>query len=212
VEEGAEKSNGPGLLQNKEKYYQYHQEAIEAMWAQLKDSIGGVFGKAEFVPFEEIISNPKYIELTTYAPVKMMGLSMMPGADNVYPKESRYVSSYDKNVMAALFEPLGAEFLLIFDNQAAVRFTKNDVSIGGLALRRGCLALTTKITLYHKTDGYGWSTIITTTSDSDSRIIDHELNPDTFPKLLLEAQAKLWKNIRDEVDLGKKKAAEGVIK
>lgn len=209
VEEGTESSTGPGLLQNKENYFEQLQTAVESMWGQVKDSLAAVFGSAEFIPFDAVFSNPKYIEATTYAPVKLMGLQMTPGENDLTPSGCRFVDSYDKKTMNALFEPLGADFLLVFENTAALRpnAAGKQLIIGEKAL----IVLTTKITLYHKSGEYAWSTVITSLSDSDARMINHEIAKDQYPILLPQAHAKIFKEIRDEIELGKKKAAEGAI-
>ena len=212
VEKDTEKDSGPGLLQKEETYYQHHQEAVDAMWAQLTDSIGGAFGNAEFLPFGEVFSKKSYTELTTYPPIKLFGLAMTPGADNIYPKGSRYVSGTNKQVVAALFDSLKVDYLLIFDNQAAARFTGTTGKIVSIGFRKGVLTLTTTISLFHKSDGMIWSLYNVSDSDTEGNLIDHELSPDLLPKMLVEAQAKLWKSVREEMELGRKDQAVTVQK
>ncbi len=207
METGAEKDTGPGLFQKKETYYQHHQEAVDAMWAQLTDSLGAAFGSAEFLPFGEVFANKGYNDLTTYAPIKMFGLQMTPGADNVYPKGCKYVSPNDKKVLAALFDSLKVDYLLIFDNDAHARFSGTDGKIVDVGLRNGRIVLTTNLLLYHKTNGLIWSQRRDLESNTEGRLVDHELDPELLPKMLVEAQAKLWKEVREEVELGRKNNA-----
>lgn len=113
VEDGSERDTGPGMLQKAGNYFEHHQVAVELMWAQAKDSLPAVLGIPDIVPLETVHSNAKYAELTSYPPIKLMGLSKKLGDGSLYPKGFQYVSPNNEKVVNGLFDPLGAEYLLV---------------------------------------------------------------------------------------------------
>jgi hypothetical protein len=198
TEEGSERDSGPGLLQNKEKYYQPHHDAVESMWAQAKDSLPGAFGIESFVPFDSVISHPKYVEATTHPSRKILGRTITAGDGNVYPKGFGYVSIRDQDRLDPLFDALGAEYLIVFENTAGAKKSGNFAVSGAITIPNANLALQTTVYLFRKGKGLAWSKTFFTKSSSEGMMIDHELNPDKAPKLAMEAQSDLWGQIRAE--------------
>ncbi len=206
VQKGDDPGTGPGILQNKEKYYIPYQAAVDTMWRQFIDQIGPSFDNAEFVSIDEIRGNQQYQELTRHKPKVVMGKDIAPGASYLTPEGINYVSLLDQEKTNAINESIGADLLMLVENDASYKMHAG-VSIGGLGGGAGVMELQTTLYLWEPGNGVIWKKTYKTVSDEKAPIVQGAMGAKHFARLLASANQTLFSAVKADVLKGKEEAA-----
>lgn len=221
AENSKEVDQGPGLLQKmvkgKEKavdeHFQYHKQALEGIWAQFKENIQDALLGIPMVGFDEVVNNQKILELTKPKEKKFMGTDFSLAAQKLNPEGLNYVSAYDSEIMDSICGLLGCDLLLVVDNKANFDSVPPPIRSEGGALvispkARAYINLTTTLYIHEKGNGVVAIEGFTTKSDDKMLVVWKSSSPEEYPKLLMQANAKVYSKIKEEFLYHKKQAAE----
>jgi len=212
VEEGKERSGGPGLLQKAENYYKHHQEAIDALWSDFTSQYRDLFLGAEAIDVATIASDAEYKELTKHVPKMMMGTDIAPGSNFLAPANGlNFVSSTDKVVLDKLAAKFNAKLLMGIDYSADYSMTTG-VKLGPLSGGAAKLNLKASVFLYEAGKGIVMQQSFTESSDESYAMVQGELVSDNYAKGLTSAQKKLLPKMKQYFETQKTKANEVVAK
>ncbi|MDG5813880.1 hypothetical protein QA601_02225 [Chitinispirillales bacterium ANBcel5] len=190
VERGKEADSGPGLLQDKENYYGDHMVALEDMMDQFFDNKREIFISVPFIGLNAITENEYYANETKHVPRMVMGRNIAPGANMLTAREINYVSPYDSDKLDNLAEELGADVLVMVENNAefylsgGLGLSVGNLNVGGGA---GTLNLKTRVIFYEP--GQGIIVDNTFSNDSDEKIpmIQGTVDTKDFPRCIAPA-------------------------
>lgn len=216
-----EVDQGPGLLQKlakgKEKaeddYFKYHQEALEGIWAQFKENIQDALLGISVVSFDEIVNNQKLLALTKHKEKKILGSDFSVGSTKLSPEGLNYVSAYDTEIMDSICALTGCNLLLIVDNEASFDSVPSPIRSenGVFVIDPTAMAhvnLTTVLYFYEKGNGIVAIENFSTASDDEMKIVWTNSNPENYPKLMMQANAKVYSKIKEEFLYHKQKTEE----
>jgi hypothetical protein len=203
-----EKSSGPGLLQNKEKYYENHVKAVNDLWGQFKENIKPQFGNAQFVDFPVIEQNQEYLELTKHVPKMVLGKDVTMGSDEICPLNINYVSVLDSAKLNKVAKIFNAGLLMYVEINACY---EPSVAIGiGPIKPSGTakLKVTATVHLYEPGKGVVLSSNFTDYADQSVPLIAGVVTPDDtkMGEYMTSAQAKIFPKIKSYIEAEKQKA------
>jgi hypothetical protein len=191
---------GPGLLQKDSSYYADHQAALDSVWSKFQAALPGALG-ATIVPVSEVVANPKYLEVTTYAPKKILGQDVSIEKNYLQPKNGlRYITAYDSDTarLHALSEALGVKKLLIVENKADYRMTAGIAGVGSAKT-----TLHTALSFYEPGKGVYWKGRYEASSKSSCAMLGGTISTSSFPKLIPEAADPILAKIAEDAARGR---------
>jgi len=216
AENKKEVDQGPGLLQKmvkgKEKaeddYFQYHKQALDGIWAQFKENIQDALLGIPLVSFDEIVNNQRLLALTKPKESKFSISSM-----KLNPEGLNYVSAYNSNLMDSICSILGCDLLLVVDNKANFDSVPPPIRSEGSAIvieptARAHINLKTTLYIHEKGKGLIATEEFTTKSDDKMLVVWTNSSPEEYPKLMMQANAKVYSKIKEEFLYHKTKAGE----
>lgn len=220
-ESSKEVDQGPGLLQKmvkgKEKakndYFQYHKQALEEIWVQFQGNIQDALLGIPLVSFDQIINNEALLALTMPKEKKIMGTDVSMGAMMLSPEGLNYVNAYNTKLMDSICSILGCDLLLVVENKANFDDVPSPISSEGGAIvikptARSHINLSATLYIYEKGSGVIAVETITTKSDDKMLVVWKNSNPEDYPKLVKQANAKMYGKIKEEFLYHKTKYAE----
>ncbi len=210
IEKRGERDSGPGLLQNKDKYYQYHKAALDQIFQQFLDSKSDVFGAVTMEDVETVKSNTEYQAITKHVPKMIMGKDISLGANYLSPEGLNYVSAYDKEKPVKVATALNTQLLLFVENKACYD-ANAAIGIGPLkASGTAKLFLTTSFSVYSPEEK---KVILTrsfeNSSDQTFALVNGEIMIDdsSYPPAISSAFQKNLQNIKEYIASQKQAAA-----
>lgn len=216
AENKKEVDQGPGLLQKmvkgKEKaedeHFQYHKQALDGIWTQFKENIQDALLGIPLVSFDEIVNNESLLGLTKPKESKFSISSM-----KLNPEGLNYVSAYNSSLMDSICGILGCDLLLVVDNKADFDSVPPPIRSEGSTIvikptARAHINLKTTLYIHEKGNGLMAIEEFTTKSDDKMLVVWTNSSPEEYPKLLMQANAKVYSKIKEEFLFHKKKAAE----
>lgn len=210
IEKRGEKDSGPGLLQNKDKYYEHHKSALSRMFEQFISSTPEVFGAASMESVETIKGNAEYQELTKHVPKVIMGKDISIGANFLSPEGFNYVSAYDKEKPVKLAAALNSQLLLFVENEACYD-AHAAVGIGPLkASGTAKLFLRTDVSVYCPQEKkIILSRSVENSSDETFSLVNGEIIIDdsSYPPAISSAFQKNLQEIKEYIKSQKEAAA-----
>ncbi|MDO5575515.1 MAG: hypothetical protein Q4F84_00430 [Fibrobacter sp.] len=218
----SEPDRGPGLLPKLVKgskkaendYFKYHQEALEGMWGQFKENIQEALLGIPMVSFDEITSNEKYRTATAHKEKKILGTDYAEGHSRLNPEGLNYVNHYDTAMMNSVCDIVGCDLLLTVDNVANFEDVPPPISSGSdgsitiTPVAKSRIILTTTLALYEKGNGTVFIHDFTAKSDDKMLVIWTNSTPEEYPQLMMQANAKIFSEIKTEFLRQKEKYAE----
>lgn len=196
VEDGKERSSGPGLLQKAENYYKNHQIAIDGLWRDFKESYKDIFLGAEVLDVESVASNEEYRNLTKHVPKMVMGTDIASGANYLTANGGlNYVSSTDKALLDKLPGLFNARLLTIIEYTGSYAMSTG-ISIGKFGAGAAKMKLTARLSLYEPGKGIVLSQLFSADSDESYAMVAGALVSDNYEKGLCSAQRKLLPQIK----------------
>lgn len=222
-ENSDEVDQGPGLLQKlakgkekaKKDYFQYHQQALDGIWAQFKGNIQDALLGIPLVSFDEIINNEHLLALTAPKEKKIMGTDFSVASTKLNPEGLNYVSAYNSTLMDSICSLLGCDLLLVADNKADFDSVPPPISSDGSGIvikptAKAHINLTTTLYIHEKGNGLVAIEKFTTSSDDKMLVVWTNSNPEDYPKLMMQANAKVYEKIKKEFIYHQQKSAEQI--
>lgn len=219
MENSGEIDNGPGLLQKmvkgkekaEEQHFEYHKQALDTVWAQFKENIGDAMLGISIVDFNDIINNGKLLEMTKHKEKKIMGQDVSSGARMLNPEGMNYVNAYSAQVLDSICVLLNAGLLLLIENRAQFDEVPPPVRSenGALVISPKATAyikLKTRLYVHEKGNGLVANKEFETKSDDKMVVVWKSSNPKDYPKLLLQANAKVYDQIKQHFLYQKQKS------
>jgi hypothetical protein len=161
---------GPALLASKpekETYWDHHQQAADAMYAQFKARISGTLAGAPILDSRQVEGNERYLARTQHVPKMVMGADVALGWSEIPATGTNWVSAYDKPLLDTLCAILGVNCILTVQNKARYHVTDsfridstwNETHTGFSArrIRQGHILLDCSVFLHEKGKGMTWA-------------------------------------------------------
>lgn len=193
TEKGQEESSGPGLLQNKEKYYEDYVAALEVMYGDFQENADRVFADVTLSDIQTITENDFYRERTVHVPKVIMGKDIATGSDELTTGGLNYVSTYETELLDSLSNELGVPLLLLVSNRADYSMEGGaKLGLGNLKISGGAarMNLTTAVTIYEKGSGTIMNKSFTSSSDENIPMIQGTVSTKDYSKCLYSAHRK----------------------
>jgi hypothetical protein len=215
---------GPALLastQEKAAYWDQHQKAIDAMYAQFKEHISEALLGAPIFDPKKIEGNEAYLTKTAHVPKVILGQDVAIGWRDIPATGTHYVSAFGKPLLDSLCDMLGVSLVLCVANSAkyhvvdSVRIdTLWDDRRASWKIKKtplGHVVLTVEAYLHEKGKGMVWSR--TYNRLKPKRLVDlfpedKSMNKSDFASQLCDALEGIYKEIKDDAKVGKEYAAQ----
>jgi hypothetical protein len=215
---------GPALLASSEEkagYWNEHQKAIDAMYAQFKEHISEALLGAPILDPKKIEGNEAYLAKTVHVPYVVLGTDVAPGWSEIPATGTHYVSAFNKPLLDSLCAMLGVSLALCVENSANYHVV-DSVRVDTLwddrhfswKIKRtplGRVELTVSACLHEKGKGMVWSRNYRWLKPKRLADLDLEektMNKSDFAPHLCEALEEIYSEIKGDANRGKKYAAE----
>jgi len=203
---------GPGLLQKSENYYQHHQEAVEALWSELKAQYRDLCLGAEVVDIEKVAADENYQKLTKHVPKVMLGKDIAPGNSVLVPSGGlNYISTMDKDKLEKVATMFGAKLLMTIDYSAYWAMNAG-LEINGIGGGAGKMWLRAVVSMYEPGKGVVLVQSFEESSDEQFPVVQGIMLSDNYAKGLTSANKKLLPKIKSYFEAQKSKANETAAK
>jgi hypothetical protein len=183
------------------------------MWTQFKENIQDALLGIPLVSFDEIVNNQSLLTLTKPIEKKFMGTDLSTASRKLSPEGLNYVSAYNSKLMDSICSLLNCDLLLVVENKANFDSVPPPISSDGSGIvitptAKSHINLITTLYIHEKGNGLVATEEFTTKSDDKMLVVWTNSNPEDYPKLMAQANAKIYSKIKEEFLYHKKKSAE----
>ena len=188
---------GPGLFNDKDKWYMYHQESVDAGWELFKSNVNIVFPDLNFIDPNLVEKNAEYQKLTSIEPKVSFGKDSSFAGTYVYPGKINHVDPKKKKLLEPIASSVNADYLMYIENSAGYReadLYNMESLVEGDKIE---MALFTTITITNQYGKIIWTHKFSSYSKENAMINNGVVNFEEYPRLYQSATEDLLNQIKE---------------
>ena len=198
---GAERDQGPGLVQDPVAYFKTHQGIVDSMWTIFRDTMPTLFAGVDMLPLDSMVSDASYQEASQCVPKKVFGKVVLACQDLEHPAGPNSIVDFQNPKLASWAQGKGLKAFFVVRNKVEY-FLSAGAGVNGLVAGAGKMRVETTIYLVEPGKKAIWIGGYKNESESSTAMVG-DLYPESKWSFALEAfRANLAKFAAD-VEKGK---------
>lgn len=185
VASGAERDQGPGLVQDPVAYFKTHQALVDSMWTLFRDTLPTVFAGVDLLPLDSMLADPSYQDATQCVPKKVFGKIVLACQDLEHPAGPNAVQDFKNPKLASWAKGKGLKSFFVVRNEVEY-FLNAGAGVNNVMAGAGKMRVETTVYLVEPGNGAVWIGSYTNTSES-SAVMVQDLFPESNWHFALEA-------------------------